>query len=256
MWEQIKKLLGLSMASPMPSTGSTIPPKKEYITEGNKLIDPKTGTWKWIAEPTATPQPTPPGAVLGALTTQATPYETYQPGQPNYMDFTAGYNGNSSLPIPQPPKELADKLFAQRPNDATSAATLAFSENLRYDPWAINDKNSDGSTDYGGFQNNDKTLRLLLGANQYANMLQQAGISQPQDVLGDWDKAIAALGQTRVFEETPYPMGAGNLPYSQWYGWQDRGYNPMPETSLSDLAQQKTPAGRYAYGHLRDYLGL
>lgn len=234
------------------------------IKQGLSNLVFKNGIPLFTQQANATPEPYPwteepiQGEVKG-VSTEATPlptnaptrptnYETYQPGDQYYMDF-GGYSGKSSTGIPQPPKSDAEKLFQQLPNEATSAATIAYSENLGYNPSSINDKNRDGTVDYGYFQNNSQTLKEMLGAKKYRDQLNAAGIYKPEDVTDNLDKAIVAYKVTRE-----YKQDTGTAPFAAWYGWQDRGFNPMPEQSLEQTAKVKYPSGNKPYAHLEAFL--
>jgi hypothetical protein len=217
------------------------PSKADYVFSASPR---PTSTPLPTVAPTSTPTPTP----VPQRQQPQSNYAVYQPGEPYYMDFS-GYNGSSSQPIPQPPKNIAELLFKMLPNEATPAATIAFSENLKYDPSGVNPHNNDKSIDYGLFQNNSKTINEMLNTKRFGGQLRSAGINKPADVLNNVPGSIEAYRLTKDYEKE-----AGAAPYSWWYGWQNRGFNPMPEQSLETLGNKKYQSGNPAYFKLQEYL--
>lgn len=75
MMDWLRNLLGI----PATPAAKNQPKKKEFIIQDGKKIDPETGAWTWINEPTPTARPTPQGAVLGAMTIPQNPQATPTP---------------------------------------------------------------------------------------------------------------------------------------------------------------------------------
>lgn len=175
--------------------------------------------------------------------TASAPSPTPSP-QERILDVGA-YQGISPTEVPLPSQDIQNLLWETFPNEATQSAVALAGENARFDPNATN-VNSDGTTDYGLFQNNSKTLDDLLKKQRYAVELRAAGINKPEDVLGDPKKSAIASAITRKYE-----TDAGASPWSWWYGWQNKGYNIAPERGTTEeVANLEYDSGRKPYFQL------
>ncbi len=163
-----------------------------------------------------------------------------QPSVPRILDV-AKYQGASKTPVALPSQYIQDLLWQHSPNDATRSAVALAGENKGFDTHAIN-VNTDGSTDYGLMQTNNRTINEMLTKQPFSGELRQAGINRPTDVLGSAEKSVIANQVARNYESAPRWTGdtRGAPAWGRWYGWQNNGYNMFPEQSIQDVA--KNPA--------------
>lgn len=144
-------------------------------------------------------------------TNMPSPMASPQPEQPFYFNFDK-YKNTTGFKPQQPPKPIADIIRKHFPNEATTAALLASTENALYNPKA-DGINTDQSIDRGIFQINSNTFNGLrarrtremdaIGANSYDQM---------------YDPELNTQVARMVYDE-------GGL--GRWFAWQDKGYDLM-----------------------------
>lgn len=122
----------------------------------------------------------------------------------------------------QPPANIGDIIRRIFPNEATSAAAVAATENGQYDPRRADNVNpSDGSIDRGIFQINSNTFNGLM--QRQGDRLKKLGIRSFEDMYDPEKNAIVAQiikEGAQQFRPETNPNG-----WSGWYGWQDTGYD-------------------------------
>lgn len=205
------------------------------------LIDDLVGALTTItgrSNPTPTPQPKVAGNINDMKMTygvspnytnetqSSTSAPTSPSSDPNYtfafnnIPRDVNYKSNRSNFQPQqPPKPIGDLIRKYFPNEATTAATVAATENGTYDPKRPDNVNPQGGIDRGIFQINSNTFNGLI--QRQPHLLRSMGITSFNDMY-DPEKNIATAKIIREGSRQANPQTAG---WGPWYGWQNTGYN-------------------------------
>lgn len=198
-------------------------PESQWIPQMRGPYDPYNGIIRDVAN-MVSPKPqklaSSNGQVKGAIAPSPTPTPSpTMPPEPPRIDFT-GYTQRSGQPLVEPPRKLQDLFFKYFPDEATPSAAVAYGENATYNPEAMNDKNLNGSTDYGLMQVNSKTFNGLKTRPYWKDRMKEIGIeedTQPEDVLYDPEMNLK-IAKLIHDDETM----AGAEPFQRWFGWMDK----------------------------------
>jgi len=119
----------------------------------------------------------------------------------------------------QPPKQIADLLRKYFPNEATTAAAVAATENASFEPARADNVNTSGSRDRGIMQINEDTFNGLK--QRQGAQLKKLGINSFEDMY-DPEKNMAVAKMIHEGSQQANPKTAG---WGGWFGWQDTGYD-------------------------------
>ncbi len=156
-------------------------------------------------------------------------FETQKRDQ-NYANLT----GRGGFQPQQPPQDIGQIIRNTFPNEATTAALVAATENGTYNPTVKDNPNSDGSVDRGLFQINNHTFNGLM--QKFGDRLRTQGINSYEDM---YDPAKNAAIAKMIYDQNGW---------GRWFGWQNKGYDlnggyySQPERIKYEIAKR---GGKY-----------
>lgn len=183
----------------------------------NSLINPvisPLGSEKVMATPKIATKVKAPMPTVTPTIPKATPTPA-----PRIFDYEKYANFPKGVEVPpQPPKEIADVLFNQFPNEATQAA-IASKYESHWNPKAKSGLSPGGTYDHGLFQvstrgTKDGTFEDLM--KRKPGLMMKAGVNTVEDLM-DPVKNSRVMNMIRDEEKINK-----QIPFRRTYGWQNQ----------------------------------